>query len=183
MITSIKGINPNMIANNLEPFRPTHPGEVLKDELEYRKISQRQLAAEMGISYTLLNEVLNGKRQVNTELALLVEAALDIPAESLLQMQARYNMLTAKRNKSFMEKLQNVRKIVACRMSVRLSPHFNCRPFTIYRKSSDLISDEIELEDFSFMCHDGAADCRLPIPRQLESRHIKARIAAEKSRE
>ena len=107
MITSIKGINPNMIANNLEPFRPTHPGEVLKDELEYRKISQRQLAAEMGISYTLLNEVLNGKRQVNTELALLVEAALDIPAESLLQMQARYNMLTAKRNKSFMEKLQS----------------------------------------------------------------------------
>lgn len=113
MITSIKGVNPNMIANNLEPFRPTHPGEVLKDELEYRKISQKQLAAEMGISYTLLNEVLNGKRQVNTELALLVEAALDIPAEALLQMQARHNMLTAKRNKSFMEKLQNVRKIVA----------------------------------------------------------------------
>lgn len=107
------GADPNMIANNLEPFRPTHPGEVLKDELEYRGISQKQLAAEMGISYTLLNEVLNGKRQVNTELALLVEAALDIPAESLLQMQARYNMLTAKRNKSFMEKLQNVRKIVA----------------------------------------------------------------------
>ena len=102
-----------MIANNLEPFRPTHPGEVLKDELEYRGISQKQLAAEMGISYTLLNEVLNGKRQVNTELALLVEAALDIPAESLLQMQARYNMLTVTRNKSFMEKLQNVRKIVA----------------------------------------------------------------------
>ncbi len=107
------GADPNMIANNLEPFRLTHPGEVLKDELEYRGISQKQLAAEMGISYTLLNEVLNGKRQVNTELALLVEAALDIPAESLLQMQARYNMLTAKRNKSFMEKLQNVRKIVA----------------------------------------------------------------------
>ena len=107
------GTDPNMIANNLEPFRLTHPGEVLKDELEYRGISQKQLAAEMGISYTLLNEVQNGKRQVNTELALLVEAALDIPAESLLQMQARYNMLTAKRNKSFMEKLQNVRKIVA----------------------------------------------------------------------
>ena len=90
MITSIKGIDPNMMANNLEPFRPTHPGEVLKDELEYRGISQKQVATEMGISYTLFNEVLNGKRQVNTELALLVEAALDIPAESLLQMQARF---------------------------------------------------------------------------------------------
>ena len=96
--------HPNMIANNLEPFRPTHPGEVLKDELEYRGISQKQLAAEMGISYTLLNEVLNGKRQVNTELALLVEAALDIPGINRLWK--------------------------SCRMSVRLSQHFNCLPFT-----------------------------------------------------
>ena len=86
MIT-LKGVDPNMVANNLEPFRPTHPGEVLKDELEYRGISQKQLASEMSVSYTMLNEVLNGKRQVNTELALLVEAALNIPAESLLQMQ------------------------------------------------------------------------------------------------
>jgi len=35
-----------MIANNLKPFQPTHPGEVLKDELEYRGISQRGLAKE-----------------------------------------------------------------------------------------------------------------------------------------
>ena len=33
-----------MIANNLKPFKPTHPGEVLKDELEFRGISQRGLA-------------------------------------------------------------------------------------------------------------------------------------------
>jgi hypothetical protein len=25
-----------MIANNLKPYQPTHPAEVLKDELEYR---------------------------------------------------------------------------------------------------------------------------------------------------
>ena len=25
-------------------YTPTHPGEVLKDEIEYRKISQRKLA-------------------------------------------------------------------------------------------------------------------------------------------
>lgn len=112
MIT-IPGIDPNMIANNLEPHYPTHPGEVLKDEIEYRGISQKKLAAEMGVSYTLLNEVLNGKRQVNTEFALLIEAALDLPAQPLLNMQARYNMLVAKRNSKFIEKLNNVRKISA----------------------------------------------------------------------
>ena len=40
MIT-LKGKDPKMIANNLKPFKPTHPGEVLKDELESRGISQR----------------------------------------------------------------------------------------------------------------------------------------------
>ena len=46
----------------------------------------------MGISYTLLNEVLNGKRQVNAELAMLAEAALGLDADTLVRMQARYNM-------------------------------------------------------------------------------------------
>ena len=31
-------------------YTPTHPGEVLKDEIEYRGISQRQLAEQMNFS-------------------------------------------------------------------------------------------------------------------------------------
>lgn len=34
---------------------------VLKDEIDCRGISQRQLAHEIGVSSSLLNEVLNGK--------------------------------------------------------------------------------------------------------------------------
>ena len=30
-------LNESMIANELEPFEPTHPGEVLKEEIEYPK--------------------------------------------------------------------------------------------------------------------------------------------------
>lgn len=112
-MTSIPGVAPDMIASNIEPYEPTHPGEVLKDEIEYRGISQKKLAAEMDVPYTLLNEVLNGKRPVNVEFALLIEAVLDLPAEPLLKMQARYNMLVAKRNSKFVEKLNRVRKIVA----------------------------------------------------------------------
>ena len=107
------GIAPNMIANNIMPAYPTHPGEVLKDEIEYRGIPQNKLAENMNVSYTLLNEVLNGKRPVNTEFALLIEAALDLPAEPLLKMQARYNMFTAKKSSKFIEKLNSVRKMVA----------------------------------------------------------------------
>jgi plasmid maintenance system antidote protein VapI len=86
---------------------------VLKDEIESRGISQRKLAAEMDVPYTLLNEVLNGKRPLNTEFVLLIEAALDLPAEPLLKMQARHNMLVTSRNTRFIEKLNKVRKIAA----------------------------------------------------------------------
>ncbi len=30
----IDGVDPKMIANNLIPFEPTHPGEVLKNDIE-----------------------------------------------------------------------------------------------------------------------------------------------------
>ena len=96
-----------MIANNLKPYKPTHPGEVLKDELEFRGISQRGLAKKMGISYSALNEVLNGKR------AMMMEAALDVDAAPLLAMQNEYDMLMAERNESFMEKLKHIRHIAA----------------------------------------------------------------------
>ena len=112
-MVTIKGVDPNMIANNIEPFVPTHPGEVLKDEIEYRGISQRKLAAKMGVPYSQLNEVLNAKRQLTTEYALLIEAILDLPAEPLLKMQARYNMIITRRTPAFIRKLKNVRKYAA----------------------------------------------------------------------
>ena len=89
MIT-LEGVNPQMIANNLKPFQPTHPGEVLKDELEFRGISQRGLSKEIGVSYSTLNEMLNGKRALTPELAMLMEAALGVDAAPLLAMQNEY---------------------------------------------------------------------------------------------
>ena len=112
MIT-LKGVDSKMIANNLIPSEPIHPGEILKDEIKYRGISQRKLARQMGISPTLLNEILNGKRAVSTEYALLFEAALGIDPEPLLKMQSDYNMQVAKADKSFVERLSNIRKLVA----------------------------------------------------------------------
>lgn len=86
-----------MEAKKSEPFYPIHPGEIIKDELECRGISQRQLAQKMGLSYSVFNEILNGKRPVSSEVAMLVEAALNISAETLLKMQMRYNLQIAKR--------------------------------------------------------------------------------------
>jgi len=112
-MTTLERVNPQMIANNLKPFQPTHPGEVLKDELEFRGISQRGLAREIGVSYSTFNEMLNGKRSLSPELAMMMEAALGIDAAPLLAMQNEYDMLMAERNDSFMEKLKQIRRIAA----------------------------------------------------------------------
>lgn len=112
MIT-IAGVNPDMIANNLKPAFPTHPGEVLKEEIECRGISQRALAKEMGMSHSVVNEILNGHRPVTEKTALMFEAVLGVDAEPLLSMQLRYNMQMARDDASFMERLARLRKIAA----------------------------------------------------------------------
>ena len=101
----------SMIANNLNPLHPTHPGCILKEELESRGISQRQLAKDMGISYSQLNEVLNEKRAISPELSLMFEAALGIDAEPLMNMQTRYNLQMTRRNNSFLEKLKSIHRV------------------------------------------------------------------------
>ena len=109
----LPGVAPDMIANNLTPFEPTHPGELIKDELEAGNITQAKLAESIGVKPSLLNEIIKGKRGINTEMALLIEAALNIPADLLLNLQADYNMQITKSNDSFMKRLSAVRKIAA----------------------------------------------------------------------
>lgn len=108
-----KNINKRMCANRLTPAYPTHPGEILKDEIECRGISQRKLATQMGMQYSVLNEILNAHRPLTEKTALLFEAALNVDAETLMRLQLKYNMLTTRKDKSFMEKLAQVRKIAA----------------------------------------------------------------------
>jgi len=112
MIT-LPNVDPSMIANNLTPFEPTHPGSLIRDELEERRMTQAKLAEQIGVSPSLLNEVVNGKRAINTELALMLEAALGIAAHIWLDLQSDYNMQVAKSNSSFMRKLANIRRVAA----------------------------------------------------------------------
>jgi len=112
MIT-LQGVDPRMIANNLTPYEPVHPGELLKEEIEYRGISQRKFSAEIGICYSVLNEILNCKRPVSAELAILIEAALDIEANMLIRMQTDYNMQVARKNHKIINRFNEIRKIAA----------------------------------------------------------------------
>ena len=91
----------------------THPyGDVLKEELEARGISQKKFSELINVPYTQLNEILNGKRPVTTDFALMMEAALGINPELLINMQSRYNMSVAT-TETLLEKLLIIRKACA----------------------------------------------------------------------
>ena len=101
------------VANNMLSSMLIHPGEMIKDEIVARGLTQKDLAKQMGVSYTVFNEILNGKRPVTTEYALLLEAALGTDAAIWIGLQADYNMQKAKQDKSFMKRLEKIRKIAA----------------------------------------------------------------------
>lgn len=102
-----------MVANNLSPFEPTHPGEVLREELEERGISQTRLANEIGMKVSLLNELVHGKRSFTIEYAMLLEAALGIDADFWMNLQGSYNKALARRNSSFMARLANISRVAS----------------------------------------------------------------------
>ena len=93
--------------------RPIHPGEMIKEEVEYRNMKQNKLAEQMSISYKMLNDILNCRRPLTTQTAMMFEAALGINAGLLMRMQLDYNMQIAIQDKTFLQKLANIRKIAA----------------------------------------------------------------------
>jgi addiction module HigA family antidote len=112
MIT-VEGIEPGMIANNLTPFKPTHPGSLLKEELECRNISQTRFSKKLKLPNSAFNEILNGKRPITTDFALLMEASLNIPAYLLIGLQTDYNLHVAKNDKKLVERLAEVRQFAS----------------------------------------------------------------------
>lgn len=99
--------------DELQPSEPIHPGEMLKDELEARGMSQKKFAAIIGMPYTAFNEIINGKRSVTTDTALKIEAATGIAANIWRGLQADYDMQTARRDSKLSVILENIRKTVA----------------------------------------------------------------------
>ena len=93
--------------------RAVHPGELLKEEIEYRGISQCKLASQIGISFNMLNHILNERRQLTPTTAMMFEAALGINSNLLMRMQLKYNMRVVKQDKTFSARLAEIRKAVA----------------------------------------------------------------------
>ena len=65
-----------MNKKELTPAIATHPGELIKDELRERKMTQKQLSEETGIKESVLSETINAKRPVSIKVATALEKGL-----------------------------------------------------------------------------------------------------------
>ena len=70
----------------------THPGVLLKDEIEYRHLSKSGTATELGLKPGHLSEIFKGKRNISPQLAVKLQKVLDIPAENWLLLQMKYDL-------------------------------------------------------------------------------------------
>lgn len=70
---------------------PTHPGDILGDELETRAVTRLELSRQIGVSATFVSELVRGKKSVSVAVALKLENALGINASFWLNGQVQYN--------------------------------------------------------------------------------------------
>jgi len=84
--------------NGRPPFIATHPGELIKDEIIARGITQKRLSEISGISPSILSETIKGRRSISLNMALALEKSLDIPAEVWLNLQDQYNLDSTENN-------------------------------------------------------------------------------------
>ena len=103
-----------MNKKDLIPVTATHPGELIKDELKERHMTQKQLAAETGIKPSVLSETVNGKRSISLNMALALENALGIPADVWMNLQTQFDLDSAR-----IDERDNQRETVRITIPVR----------------------------------------------------------------
>jgi HTH-type transcriptional regulator/antitoxin HigA len=98
-----------MATNTLLPFESTHPGTLIKDELEVRKdITQKDLSILLGVKPSFLNEIIKGKRPVTADIAILLEKSLGIPADYWMKFQSQYEIDSAKIKEKNIAKIKHI---------------------------------------------------------------------------
>jgi len=79
---------------------PTPPGEMLLEEyLRPRGITQVELAARMRVPIQRVNTIINGKRGITAETAILLSEALNTSPELWMGLQANHDLWHALRKR------------------------------------------------------------------------------------
>jgi antitoxin HigA-1 len=71
---------------------PSHPGSLIKSDLDELGLSVVEAARALGISRQQLHSVIAGRAGVTPEMALRLEKALGSTADTWLRMQMNYDL-------------------------------------------------------------------------------------------
>ena len=84
-----------MIAKN--GLAAVHPGEYLRELLEELELSQSAFARNVGVSTMRISHIVNGKRPVTAEMALLFGKAFGQTPQYWLNLQTDYDLKAAEK--------------------------------------------------------------------------------------
>ena len=78
--------------------KPMHPGVVLNEVyMKEMGLNQSQLAEKCKCSHRKINEIVNGKRSISPDFALILEDVLGTTAEMWVRIQAEYDLWVARK--------------------------------------------------------------------------------------
>lgn len=76
---------------------PSHPGEVIREDfLKPMGLTQEHLAEELGVSFQRINGIVNGKRALTAETAVLLAGRFKTSAGFWMNFQTRYDLYQAR---------------------------------------------------------------------------------------
>jgi addiction module HigA family antidote len=79
---------------------PTHPGELLREELlAPLALTRATLARQLGLSAQRINELVSGKRAVTPEIAWMLAGAFGTTPELWTNLQAAHDLAKARPSK------------------------------------------------------------------------------------
>lgn len=78
---------------------PTHPGRLLKMELQSRRLSANRLAIALGVPSGRITDILNGRRSITAETAVRLGHYFGNEPRFWLDLQSQYDIAVVERER------------------------------------------------------------------------------------
>lgn len=97
------------------------PGQFVKEALEAKSITQKDLALMLGKSASVINDIIKGKRAINAEVAVLLEAVTDINASVWMDVQSSYVVRQAFEDETIVSRYSKIKEWLKIKPFINLS--------------------------------------------------------------
>jgi len=106
-----------------------HPGEILKDELQARWWTQKWFAELLCITTAEINDLIKGRRNITTRLALRIWEALGTSAEMRIRLQNHYDLYIEYKKKeefNILKRISNNKEVIKFKKEaeIKYKEHF-----------------------------------------------------------